>query len=390
MSHATPPTILEGDSATYHLIGTAHVSKKSIDEVRDAIEEIQPDVVCVELCESRYRALTSQSAWSDLDIFKVIREGKTLFLLGNIALSTYQRRIGLKFGVKPGAELLAAVEKAEEIGARVELVDRDIHITLKRTWANLRLRDKFALLSALGGSLFSRRGQELTEEEVESLKDPANLSRVLDELAEELPSVRGPLIDERDQYLVSGVENAGGERVVAVVGAAHVPGMKHHFGRPIDREPLRALPPPSKWMSALKWVIPAIVLALLARGLFQEQQDATLEEMLFAWILPNSAAAALFTALAGGKLLSIATALVASPLTSLIPAVGSGMVVGLSEAWARKPTVSDCERIRDDVESFRGFYRNPVTRVLLVALGATIGSALGALIGTTWLVTLFA
>lgn len=389
MTHESPVTVLEGDSAEYHLIGTAHVSKKSIDEVCDAIDDIRPDVVCVELCESRYRALTNESAWAELDIFKVIREGKTLFLLANIALSAYQRRIGKKLGVVPGAELLAAVEKAEAVGARVELVDRDIHITLKRTWANLRLRDKLGLLSALGASLVSRRGQDLSEEDVEALKDQANLSRVLDELAEELPSVRGPLIDERDQYLMSGIEESGGDRVVAVVGAAHVPGMKEHFGRPVDRERLARLPPPSKWVGALKWLIPIIIVGLLVRGIFQ-QQDATLEEMLLAWIIPNSVLAGLCTALVGARPTSIGTALLASPITSLVPVVGSGMVVGLVEAWVRKPTVKDCERIREDSDTFRGMFRNPVTRVLFVALGATIGSALGAFIGTTWLVSLVA
>lgn len=390
MSSSDYVTVLEGPATTYHLVGTAHVSKKSIEEVCSTIEEIQPDVVCVELCEPRYRALTSRSAWADLDIFKVIREGKTLFLLANLAIGAYQRRIGQKLDVKPGAELLAAVEKAEAIGARVELVDRDIHITLKRTWANLRFRDKLGLLSAILGSMISKRGDELTAEEIESLKDQANLSKILDEFAEELPSVREPLIDERDQYLMSGVEKAGGERVVAVVGAAHVPGMKRWFRKPVDRERLVQLPPPSAWIKALKWVLPALVLALLVRGILDEKQGATLQEMLFAWVLPNSILGGLFTVFAGAKLVSVVSAFIASPLTSLVPGVGSGMVVGLVEAWARKPTVEDCETINDDVQSLRGLYRNPVSRVLLVGVAATVGSALGALVGTTWLVSLLA
>ena len=384
---SSPVTVLEGPSTTYHLIGTAHVSKKSVEEVCAAIDEIRPDVVCVELCEARYRALTSQSAWAELDIFKVIREGKTLFLLANLAIGAYQRRLGRRFGVKPGAELLAACEKAEEIGARVELVDRDIHVTLKRTWANLPFSDKLGLLSAIFGSLLSRRGDELTEEDIESLKDQANLSRILDEFAEELPAVREPLIDERDQYLMSGIEAAGGEKIVAVVGAAHVPGMKANFQKPVDRERLRQLPPPARWVKAIKWLLPALIIGLFIRGVLG-QQDTPIEELLLAWVIPNSVMAMLLTALAGAKLVSIGTALIASPITSLIPVVGSGMVVGLVEAWARKPTVQDCERINDDVQNLRGLYRNPVTRVLLVAVAATIGSSLGALFGATWLVTL--
>jgi len=267
----------------------------------------------------------------------------------------------------------------------VVLIDRDIHITLKRTWANLGFFDKMALGGAIVQSMFSR--EQISAVEIENLKQQAHLSEMLSEFAKEMPAVKEPLIDERDQYLMSGVEAAGGDKVVAVVGAAHVPGMQANLGKPVDRARLERLPPPSRIVQALKWLIPALVIFFLVRGLLGKQ-DASFEEILFAWVLPNAVMAGLLTAVAGARLLSILCALVASPLTSLIPVMGAGMVVGLLEAWLRKPTVEDCENINRDVQSVRGVYRNPVTRVLLVAVAATLGSALGAWIGIAWIATL--
>jgi pheromone shutdown-related protein TraB len=378
-------TILEQDGRTIYLVGTAHVSAESVQEVKDLIEQVQPDVVCVELCAPRYKALTSESAWRELDIFKVIREGKTLFLLANLAIGAYQRRIGDELGVKPGSELLAAARKAEEVGARVELIDRDIHVTLKRTWANLGFWQKNKLLAAIIESLFAR--EKVSAAEIEELKQQVNLSDMVAALAKELPQVKEPLIDERDQYMLSGVERAGGQKVVVVVGAAHVPGMRAHFGKPVDRARLEALPPPSRLLRALNWLFPMAILLALVYGIYDRQGGST-EDLFIAWVLPTSLMCSLLTAAAGARLLSLVTAAVASPITTLIPVIGAGMVVGLVEAWLRKPTVEDCERINQDVQTWRGIYRNPVTRVMLVAVASTMGAALGAWIGLSWVVSL--
>ncbi|MCG8417526.1 MAG: TraB/GumN family protein [Proteobacteria bacterium] len=368
--------VLEAGDKTYYLIGTAHVSEASVKEVRQVIEEVQPDTVCVELCQARYNALTQHNAWKNLNIFRVIKEGKTLFLLANLAIGAYQRRLGEELGVKPGAELLAGIKAAEEIGARVELIDRDIHVTLKRTWANLGFWTKVKLIGAVMGSMWSR--EQISVEDIEKLKQQGNLSDMLSEFAREVPDVKEPLIDERDQYLMSGIEKAEGKKIVAVVGAAHVPGMRENFGKEVDRAALERLPPPSRFVASLKWIIPLVILVAFSYGY---SQDRDTENILLAWILPNSIMASLFTAIAGGKILSIITAFIASPITSLNPLLHAGIVVGLLEAWLRKPTVEDCENINQDVQSVRGIYRNPVTRVLLVAVMATLGSATGAWIG---------
>jgi pheromone shutdown-related protein TraB len=381
---------LDHGDRTLYLVGTAHVSQRSIDEVSRVIDAVRPDTVCVELCDARFQALTQLNRWKKLDIFQVILQGKTLFLLANLAISAYQRRLGDQLGVKPGAELLAAIEKAQEVGAEVVLIDRDIHVTLKRTWANLPFFKKMQLIGAIVESLFTRgKGDAITAEDIEKLKEQAQLHEMMSEFAKAMPEVKVPLIDERDQYLMAGIEQAPGDKVVAVVGAGHVAGMKDWLGKEVDRAALERIPPKSRVWGWLKWLVPIIILAAFYVG-FTRNEGRTFEQMLWAWILPNSLLAGLLTAVAGAKLISIGSAILASPITSLNPLLGAGLVVGLVEAWARKPTVHDAEEIPNDVKSLRGVYKNAFTRVLLVAVMATVGSALGGWIGLSWVVAIWA
>ncbi|MFN3202671.1 MAG: TraB/GumN family protein [Bradymonadia bacterium] len=375
-------TVLERDGRTFYLVGTAHISQRSVDEVKHVIDTLQPDTVCVELCQTRYDTLNDPDRWRKLDIFQIIKQGKVLFLLSNLALSAYQKQMGEKLGVNPGAEMTAAIEKAREHDAELVLADRNIQATLKRTWHNMSLLDRFKVLGELMGSFFGE-GEELTEETLEKMKDKDTLGEMMAEFARRIPGVKRPLIDERDHFLMSATEDAPGKTVVSVVGAAHVPGMVAHFGKGADREALSVIPPTRLWVKALKWVIPALILIAFYFG-YQKHEGEGLSQMLYAWILPNSIMCALLTAVGMGKPLSILTAFIASPITSLNPALGAGMVVGLVEAWLRKPTVEDCERIPQDVQTMKGFYRNPFLRVLVVATLATIGSALGAWVGAFW------
>ncbi len=217
--------VIERDGTTVWLVGTAHVSHESVAEVQRVIDEVDPDTVCIELCEPRYQALTDESRWQNLDVFKVLREGKTLFLLANLAVGAYQRRLGAKLGIKPGAELLAAAEAAEARGARVELVDRDIHITLKRAWANVPFLRRMSLLAAIGESLFTR--DDVEEVDIEQLKDQANLADMMAEFSRALPEVKEPLIDERDVYMVSRIREAPGERAGGIAPDASDRGGVH-------------------------------------------------------------------------------------------------------------------------------------------------------------------
>ncbi len=385
MNATSNVTVLRKDGRTFHIVGTAHISERSVREVEETIERVRPDTVCVELCQTRYEAMTDATRWEKLDIFQVIRERKFMFLLANLALSSYQKRLGEKLGVRPGAELKAGVDKAAELGAELVLADRDIQATLKRTWANLGFFDKVKLLGVLTGASFSR--EEITEAQLEHMKDRDTLTEMMQAFAQEMPGVQIPLIDERDRFLMSAIEDAPGQTVVAVVGAGHVPGMQGYFGQACDREALSVIPPPKGWVKALKWVIPALVLGAFAFGYFK-LESKSFEEMVRAWALPNAVFAAIFAALAGAKPLSVLTAAIASPITSLNPALPAGVVVGLLEAWLRKPTVADAQRLAEDVTTMRGVYRNPFSRVLLVAVATNLGSALGAYVGLGWLTVL--
>ena len=373
-------TVLEDGDVTTYLVGTAHISEKSVHEVRETIESVRPDTVCVELCKTRYESIQDADRWRKLDIFQVLKQKKVLFVLANLALSAYQRRLGEKLGVKPGSELVEAIKAAEDVDAELVLVDRDIQATLKRTWANLSWWNKMKLLTALSGGFGG--DEEITEEDLENLKDRDNISEMMKAFAKELPQVKEPLIDERDRFLMSAIEDAPGKTKVAVVGAGHVEGMIEYQGKGADREALTVIPAPSIFWKIIKYGIPTLILIAFYWG-YQNRPDGTLYQLVMAWVIPNAVGAAVMTAIAGAKPLSILTATVASPITSLNPTIGAGMVVGIVEAWLRKPKVEDAERLGEDVTTLRGAYGNPFSRVLIVALLATVGSAVGAWVGMT-------
>lgn len=360
---------------TLWLLGTAHVSRASADEARALVEAVRPDVVAIELCAARDAALRDPDRWKKLDIFQVFREGKALFLLANLAIGAWQRRIGAELGVEPGAEMIAASEAAERIGARVALIDRDIQATLRRTWGLIPWWRKFGLLGAISGSLVAP--ETVSAEDIEAMKSEGKLEDMLTEFTRVLPEVKAPLIDERDRYMASHLDEMPEQTVVAVVGAAHVPGMVKSFGSATDRAALEVVPPPSSTGRILRWAIPALVATALFLA-WQRGSAQLAQELIWIWVVANMIPAAVLAAVAGAKPLSVVAAAVASPITSLNPMVGAAMVVGPLEAWLRKPTVEDCERIADDVQSLGGLYRNPFTRVLLVAVMASMGSALGA------------
>ncbi len=397
-----PATELVRGDTTFYLVGTAHVSQQSVADVRAVIERVDPAVVAVELCSARYEALVNDRAFRDLNVIKVIREGRVLYLLGHLALTAYQRRIGASLGVKPGAELLAACEVAKQKGIPIALIDRDINITLKRTWRNIGVWRRLTLLTSLLMGSDEPGGAEVTGATVENLKEPATLANMLAELANVLPEIKAPLIDERDRYMASKLAEAGDgkQRVVAVVGAAHVPGMREHFARSgsagstaegrLDRTALEKVPPPSLVWLAIKWLIPILLLAAIVWG-WHRSETTSLLRMVLAWIIPTAIGAGLFTLVAGASIFTILTAIAVSPLAAIHPLLGAKIVVmavGIVEAWRRHPSVADCERLSEDIQSFKGFWRNPVTRILLIAVASGVGTAIGFAIGVGWVASL--
>lgn len=378
-------THLQKDGRDIYIVGTAHISQRSVDEVKEVIEAVRPDTVCVELDEMRLASMMDKERFRKLDIFDVIREKKVLFLMSSLILSAHQKKMGEALGVEPGAELMMAVNTCKSVGAELVLADRNIQATLKRTWANLSLINKAKLASTMIGAFFA--AEKVSEAQIEELKDRDTINEMMQAFAEEMPQVQVPLIDERDRYLMSAINDAPGKTIVAVVGAGHVGGMLRYQDQEVDREALSEIPPPGKLMGLLKWLIPAIVLMAFYVG-YRDHQGEGLAHMLYAWVLPNSIVAAALGALAGAKPLTLLVAFVGSPITSLNPTIGSGMLAGLSEAWLRKPTVADCEGIPKAMDSVKAMYQNPFTRVLLVAVAVSLGSSLGAFVGATWVVSL--
>jgi pheromone shutdown-related protein TraB len=376
-------TLLELDGRVFHVIGTAHVSKKSVEEVRALIHEVKPDTVCVELDDTRYAALTDDSRWRKLDIFQIVRERRAMFLMASLALQAFQRRIGERLGVRPGAELIAAVEAAHEVGAEVVLADRDVQITLKRTWANLGVTMKLKLIAMLYAILFHT--EELSEAQVEALKDREHIADALSEFAKQAPEVKVTLIDERDQYLMSSLELAPGRTVVGVVGAGHVAGMVEHLGKHVDREALTRMPPPGRFATVFRWALPVLLLGALWLG---HRQGVELVPLLLAWIVPNVVGTGLFTLLAGPKVLTFLAALVVAPIAPFPPALGAGVLIGVIEAALRRPNADHAVQLGKEVSTFAAMRKNPFSRVLIVSVAAQIGSTLGALAALIWLLVL--
>jgi pheromone shutdown-related protein TraB len=358
------------------LVGTAHVSQRSVEDVGRVISELRPDTVCVELDAARHQALVDPKRWRNLDIFEIIRQRRLAFWVTSLGLSSYQRRLGEKLGVRPGAEMLAAIEHARQVGAELVLADRDIQATLKRTWAALGVWDCLQLAGAFVGALFAKG--EITEEQVEALKDRDNIGELVREFAEVMPRLQTPLIDERDRYLMSAIREAPGQRVVGVVGAGHVGGMVRYLHAEVDRSALSQIPPRSFLRQAAPWVLPSVV--LVAFYLVWREGALGARALLTAWVLPNAAAVVLFSLLARARPAAALAAAASAPVTALIPQLDAGMVAAFVEAWQRPPSLEDREAL-SQVSSLADWRENQFTRVLLVGVVTGAGGVLGALLG---------
>jgi len=368
------------------LIGTAHVSRESADLVVKVIEEEKPDTVCIELCESRYKAIKQKNRWQNTDLIKVIREKKSFLLLSNLLLTSFQKKIGQKLGIKPGEEMIRAMDSADSVGAHIHLADRDIRITLSRTWRLMGLWTKMKLLAQLVTSM--GEVDSIKEEDIEKMKDKDVLETLLSEIGKTLPELRRILIDERDKYLTEKIRSAPGKRIVAVVGAGHVPGIKRGWNEAIDLNALDELPPKGKIFSFLKWGIPALVVGLIVLGFFYAGASAG-THMIKWWVLANAVFAGLGAAIALAHPLTILSAIVASPITSLNPMIADGWVAGLVETFIGKPKVKDFENLPADILSLKGFWKNKITRILLIVVFTNLGSSLGAFVAIPLMARVF-
>ena len=367
---------LEIDGRQFILIGTAHVSRKSVDEVKEIIETEKPDTVCVELCQSRYQSITDADKWKNTDIVKVIKEGKAFMLLANLLLSSYQKKLAHKFGINPGQEMIQGITSAGEVGATLCLADRDIQTTMLRLWRSIGLWGKLKLFFQLILSMVL--DEELSEEEMEKMKTQDMLSAVLDDMSRSFPQLKSILIDERDKYLAQKIKTAPGDKLVAVLGAGHIPGIKKELGRDHDLATLTWIKPASRVTRVLAWSIPIIIIAIITLTFSVDR--ATGIEQIVSWLLWNGSLSVLGAVLAFAHPLSILTAFVAAPISSLSPLLAAGWFAGLTEALVRKPSVKDFESLSEDMRTIRGFWRNKVTHILLVVVFCNLGSSVGTII----------
>lgn len=382
---------LELNGRTITLVGTAHVSKESIEEVEATIRELKPDCVGIELDEKRAESIQNPEGFSQLDIVQVLRKNQGFLLLANLILASFQRRMGLNVGVKPGDEMLAAMNVAKDMNIPAVMVDRPIQITLKRAWAKNSLWGKCKLLAALLTSAFEK--EEIDSSEIENLKNSNEMDSMMNELADYMPVIKQVLIDERDQYLATKIWEAQGNNVVAVLGAGHLPGVEKHLQalaagtEKADVTEIAEVPPKGLSGKLVGWAIPVIIIGFIVAGFIYGGSQLG-SKMILSWVLWNGCCAALLTLAAAAHPLTILVAFISAPITSLCPFIGCGFVTAIVQALVCKPKVKDMETLQDDV-SVKGFYSNRILRVLLVFILSSLGSTAATIISGADIIKLF-
>ena len=373
--------VLSLNGRTITLIGTAHVSAESVAEVENAIREIKPDSVAVELDEKRADSIRNKDKYRELDIVKVLRRGEGFLLLANLVLASFQRRMGQNVGVNPGDEMLAAMRVADELSIPTVMADRAIQVTLKRAWAKNSFWGKCKLLATLLSSAFSN--EDLSAQDIENIKEKNEMDSMMNELSEYMPVVKEVLIDERNVFLANSIWNASGNSVVAVLGAGHLDGVVENLekiagGQAVDVASIDEVPPKKGFAKIAGWIIPVLIIGLIISGfIYGGTQLGT--KMIKSWILWNGACAAGLTLLAAGHPITILVAFVSAPITSLCPFIGCGFVTAIVQAFVCKPKVKDMETLQDDV-TFIGFYKNRILRILLIFILSSLGSSVATFI----------
>ena len=362
------------------LIGTAHISQSSKELVRETIENESPDTVCVELDEGRFKSLKEPDRWKNTDLKQVIKKKQLATLIANLVLGSYQKRMGDQTGVKPGSELKEAINVSDEKSIPVVLADRDIKITLKRTWACTPWYRKFSLLGGLFGSIFDKT--EISEEELAKIKEQDALNSMMQEFGESFPEVKQVLIDERDQFLASKIKNAPGKKVVAVVGAGHVKGIasiiRENKELPSE-ESISVIPKGAPIWKIIGWAIPAAIIASIIFVGYEAGVEKA-GQLSLQWAMLTGGGAMLGTIIAGGHPVTILVALLVAPFTGLTPLIGVGFFTALTQVYMRPPRVSEMETLSDDIWQVKRWWKNRVTRVILCFLCPGIPAIIGKIL----------
>jgi pheromone shutdown-related protein TraB len=373
------------DGCDVTLLGTAHVSRRSEDDVRQALDSDAFDAAAVELCTPRLERLTGADDWREFDLLRIVRSGRAGMVAAQLALSAYQKRLADQLGVEPGGEMKAAVEAARARELPLWLIDRNIGVTLRRLVRSVPWYQRWFLVTGILATFLSR--SDLEESDIERLKEGDILESTFTEFAERSPALYRVLIAERDRYMAATLREriraTTPARVLAVVGAGHVDGIARHLADIDEPEAVRAeldrLPPRGRLLRVLPWVVVGVILAGFALGFARSPQFGL--RLVGEWVLINGTLTAIGAILARAHPLTVVTGFVAAPLTSLNPTIGAGMVTGAVEALLRRPRVSDFDHLREEIGQPRRWWRNRVTRILLVFLFCTAGSAAATYIG---------
>mgnify|MGYP001262097401 CR=1 FL=1 len=373
------------------VVGTAHVSPESVQEVRDAIEVFKPDIVAVELDERRLKVLSDRQGWESTPITRLLKDRNAYVFIAQSFLSSYQRRLGEKFGSEPGSEMLEAIKAAEKNHVEVLLADRDITITLKRAWKKMTLREKTRIMWTLMQLPLVDYDEEAEQIDLKELMKEDALTSMMNELKTLAPNVAEVLLFERDTYIARRIADAShGKRVLAVVGAGHVKGVKQKIEKVLAGEKLPSFqeleylaPPGFPWGKALGWGIAVLLVVLIVWIGIRNGLEASLEAFGW-WFLIHAVLSALFCAAARGHPYSIGTAFIASPFTAIHPGVAAGWFSGLVEAKVRTPTVKDWQDL-GKANTTKDFFNNRVIRVLMVAALTNVGSMIGTFVAFPYL-----
>lgn len=357
------------------LIPTAHVSQESAKLVRETIEEEKPDSICIELDEQRYKNLKNPDAWKNTNIIDIIKQKKVTLLIANLILSSYQKNIAKKLKTKPGQEMIEGMKASEEFGINLVLADRSIQTTFMRIWRKMGFFERIKLFFSL---MSIDDDEDVSEEDLQKLIERDNLELAIEDMGKDYPQIAATLLHERDKYLAYNIKNAPGDKVIAILGAAHTPGVEEEVFKEQNIEELNKIPPKSFAGKVLPWVIPILIVVLIGLG-FRQSMNTGMAQIK-SWFLFNSVLAALLTALCLPHPLSVLTAFVAAPFTSINPMLACGWFAGLVEASLKKPTVEDVNNIPEDIFSIKAWIHNKFLKALLVVILANIGSSIGTII----------
>ncbi|WP_426690003.1 TraB/GumN family protein [Rhodanobacter ginsengiterrae] len=380
---------VQRDGVEYVVLGTAHVSRSSMQAVEALLEHEHFDAVAVELCDSRAQSMRDPEAFRQLDLFKVIRQGKAGMVAASLVLSTFQKRLADQSGIQPGAEMKAAMDGADRRNLPLWLIDREVGTTLKRAWRSVGFWQRFGLLGGLLASVFDR--EDIEQGEIEKLKQGDLLESAFSEFANGSKPLYDSLIGERDAFMAARLRQearrstsaAPGEehrRVLVVIGAGHLKGMctllREQQDDPASKvAELALLPPKARWP---KWVAAGLVLLVFAAIAWAFHQNTALgTQALRDWVLFTGGFAALGALIAGAHPVSILAAFIAAPIKPFRPGIPAGGISATAEAWVRRPRVVDFDSLRDDIVHWSGWWKNRVARTLLNFFLVSIGTIIG-------------